>query len=326
MTSQAFDIAVVGGGAAGCVVASRLAASGDRSVILIEAGPDARPTTPADWRNGWALPTLPDWGFEAVAADAAAPKKLRRGRVLGGTSWFTRFAVRGGASDFDDWAARGNPGWSFEDVLPTFRRVEADAEFGSSRWHGDRGPIPITRYPELETSEVHAAALQAFEALGFPTVLDHNEPTAVGAGRMPMNTRGGIRVTTVDAYLPADTEVPNLTVRADAPVGKVVVEAGRAAGVELVDGSRIRAGWTVLAAGTYGSPTILMRSGIGPADHLRSLDIGVHVDLPGVGANLADHPGVNLDSGWRGAGTAGAILHSIATWRSAARPPGLRPT
>jgi choline dehydrogenase len=325
MPRLAFDIAVVGGGAAGCVVASRLAGSGDRSVVINEAGPDVRSATPAEWRDGWSLPTLPDWGFEAEADDSATPKKLRRGRVLGGTSWFTRFAVRGAASDFDDWAARGNPGWTFADVLPTFRRVEADAEFGGSPWHGDRGPIPITRYPELEPSEIHTAALQAFDALGFPTVLDHNEPTAVGVGRMPMSTRGGIRVTTVDAYLPADTQVPNLTVRESAPVAKVVVEAGRATGVELVDGSRIRAEWTVLAAGTYGSPAILMRSGIGPADHLRSVGIEVQVDLPGVGANLADHPGVDLDSGWRGTGTKGAILHSIATWRSAARPPGTAP-
>jgi choline dehydrogenase len=107
-----------------------------------------------------------------------------------------------------------------------------------------------------------------------------------------------------------------LTVRADSPVASVVLDAGRAVGVQLTDGTEIRAGWVVLAAGTYGSPTILMRSGIGPAAHLAAVGVEPRVDLPGVGANLADHPGVDLDSGWRGAATTGPILHSIATFRS----------
>ena len=307
---------MVGGGAAGCVVASRLAGSTGRSVVLIEAGPDKRLRTPPDWRDGWRLPTLPDWEFESEPDGGGAAKKLRRGRLLGGTSWLTRFAVRGAAADFDVWAARGNPGWSFADILPVFRRLETDAEFGNSPWHGDRGPIPITRYPALEPSAIHAAALRAFEAVGFPTVDDHNAPDAVGAGRMPMSSRGGLRVTSVDAYLPADPRPPNLEIRADSPVGTLVVDAGRATGVRLIDGTEIRADWIVLAAGTYGSPTILMRSGIGPAEHIRGVGIDVRIDLPGVGANLADHPGVELDSGWRGPATSGPILHSIATFRS----------
>jgi choline dehydrogenase-like flavoprotein len=316
----AFDVVVVGGGAAGCVVASRLAESGDRSVLLLEAGPDARLRTPGEWRDGWVLPTLPDWEFESEPDQAGSTSKLRRGRLVGGTSWLTRFAVRGAAADFDAWAARGNPGWSFADVLPAFRRLESDAEFGGDPWHGDRGPIPITRYPILEVSEIHAAALRAFEALGFPTVGDHNRPGAVGIGRMPMSSRRGVRVTSADAYLPPRAEPSNLAVRADAPVAKVVVDAGRATGVELVDGGEVRADWIVLAAGTYGSPPILMRSGIGPAEHLAQLGIDVQVDLPGVGANLADHPAVDLDSGWRGPATSGPILHSIATFRSSAAP------
>lgn len=193
MASETYDIAVVGGGAAGCVVASRLAAAGDRSVVLLEAGPDVRRGIPPDWRDGWRLPTLPDWQFESEADEAGATSKLRRGRLLGGTSWLTRFAVRGAAADFDAWAARGNPGWSFEDVLPAFRRLEADAEFGDEAWHGDRGPVPVTRYPELEPSAIHAAALEAFHAMGFPTVDDHNAPGAVGVGRMPMSSRRGVR-------------------------------------------------------------------------------------------------------------------------------------
>lgn len=316
MPSESFDVVVVGGGAAGCVVASRLAESDERSVLLLEAGPDLRRAIPPDWRDGWRMPTLPDWGFESEPEPGGAPGKLRRGRLIGGTSWLTRFAVRGTAVDFDAWAARGNPGWRFEDVLPTFRRVEADAEFGDREWHGDHGPIPITRYPKLRASKIHEAALRAFEALGFPQVDDHNRPDAVGVGPMPMSSRDGLRVISADAYLPPDPQRSNLTVRADSSVASVIFDGGRGVGVQLADGTEIRAGWVVLAAGTYGSPTILMRSGIGPAAHLAAVGVEPRVDLPGVGANLADHPGVDLDSGWRGAATTGPILHSIATFRS----------
>ena len=321
MRSQArFDIVIVGAGAAGCVIARRLAESGERSVLLLEAGPDVRAATPAPLRDGWGLPSGPDWpfdwGFESEPDAVGATARLRRGRLLGGTSWLTRFAVRGSAADFDAWAAAGNPGWAFDDVLPIFRRVEADAQFGTSPWHGDAGPIPITRYPEHQRSEIHEAALRALEAVGLPAVDDHNAPGAVGVGPMPMSSRDGRRVTALDAYLPARWDPPNLEIRAGAAVAGIVIERGRAVGVRLTDGSEVGAGWIVLAAGTFGSPTILMRSGVGPASHLRSLGIPVTADLPGVGENLADHPGVDLDSGWRGPAKEGPILHTMATFRS----------
>jgi choline dehydrogenase len=319
---ERFEIVIVGAGAAGCVIARRLSESGDRTVMLLEAGPDQRDPIPVEFRDGWRLPTVPDWGLQSEPDDSGATRTLRRGRLLGGTSWLTRFAVRGAAADFDAWAANGNAGWSFEEVLPAFRRLEADAEYGDSHWHGDHGPIPITRYPEYEPSLIHAAALRAFEALGYPAVEDHNDPNAVGFGRMPMSSCAGERVTAVDAYLPPEWLSPRLTVRPDSPVDRVMVDAGRATGVRLVDGTEIDADAVVLAAGTYGSPAILMRSGIGPADHLRTVGIEVQADLSGVGANLADHPGVDLDSGWRGSGADGPILHSIATFRSSTAPSG----
>ena len=320
---MAADVVVVGGGAAGCVVARRLAESGDASVLLVEAGPDLRLDAPPDLHDGWRLPSPPDWGFESEPLTSGETRKVRRGRLLGGTSWFTRFAVRGAPADFDAWADRGNPGWRFDDVLPAFRRVEADAEFGDRPWHGDRGPIPITRYPALALSSAHAAALEAFDALGVPAVEDHNDPGAIGVGRLPMSGRDGLRVTSVDGYLALEGTPANLAVRADSTVATVLIESGRAIGVRLANGVEIRTDRVVLSAGTYGSPAILMRSGIGPADHLRELGIEVRVDLPGVGANLADHPGVDLDSGWRGAPTTGPLLHSIATMRtSAAEPDG----
>ena len=205
-----FDIVVVGAGAAGCVIARRLSESGDRTVLVLEAGPDLRGATPVEFRDGWRLPTVPDWGLQSEPDAMGATGTLRRGQLLGGTSWLTRFAVRGAAADFDAWAANGNPGWSFKDVLPAFRRLETDAEYGNRPWHGDHGPIPITRYLDHEPSEIHAAALQGFDALGYPAVEDHNAPEAGGVGRMPMSSSSGRRVTALDAYLPPESQPPRL--------------------------------------------------------------------------------------------------------------------
>ena len=309
------DIAIVGAGAAGCVVARRLAESG-RSVLLLEAGPLVRPESGDPLRDGWVLPRPPDWGFQSEPDTAGATQPLRRGRLTGGTSWLTRFAVRGAASDFDGWAAAGNPGWAFEDVLPAFRRLETDAEFGDRPWHGSDGPLPITRYPDLARSAIHEAAIEAFGAVGFAPVEDHNAPGAVGVGPMPMNGSGGERVTTFDAWLPAGWDSPTLSIRPDTVVARVLVEGGRAVGVELADGSAIRAALVILSAGTYGSPPILLRSGLGPSADLRVLGITPIVDLQGVGANLTDHVGVDLPSGWEGEAPSGPLLHSLATFRS----------
>lgn len=322
---ERFDIAVVGAGAAGCLVAARLAASGERSIILLEAGPDLRDRTPDALRDGWILPTARefaslDWGLETEPDANGATQKLRRGRLVGGTSWLTRFAVRGAAADFDGWATHGTAGWRYDDVLPWFRRLEADAEFGDRPWHGAHGPMPVSRYPDLRRTQIHEAAIGVLEALGFPRVVDHNAPTAIGVGPMPMSTLNGQRITSADAYLAGDRSLPGLEVRAEAPVAKVIIHRGRVTGLLLADGSSIEAGLVVLSAGVYGSPTILMRSGIGPAGELGNLGVEVHADLPGVGSNLADHPGVDLDSGWRGTGVTGPSLHSIATFRSTLAP------
>ena len=314
-STESVDVIVVGAGAAGCVVGRRLADRG-LGVLVLEAGPTLPDPVPDAWRDGWRLPTVPDWDYTSEPAGGADGKKLRRGRLVGGTSWLTRFAVRGSPADFDTWADAGLSGWAFDDALPVFRQVEADAEFGDQPWHGDSGPIPITRYLDLPRSPIHEAAIAAFDAVGIPAVKDHNAPGAIGAGPMPMSSRAGQRVTTADAYLAAGHLAGRLDIRTGAPVASVLFEADRAIGTRLVDGTTVSSGRVVLAAGTYGSPTVLMRSGIGPADHLRERRVRVVRDVPGVGSNLADHPGVELDSGWRGHGTTGAVLHTIATLRS----------
>jgi choline dehydrogenase-like flavoprotein len=319
------DVVVVGGGAAGCVVAARLAESGTRSVTLLEAGPDLRADVPAQIRDGWQITRDFDWGYTSEPDGRGEVENLWRNKLVGGTSWVTRFAPRGSPADYDDWAARGNPGWGFEDVLPYFRRLEADADFGDQSFHGAGGPIPVRRYLDQEPSEVLNAALRALVVAGFPVVEDHNRPGAVGAGRMPMTSTDGARITTADAYLPAAGTPPNLTIRPGALVAEVAFDGHRATGVRLVDGELVEASQVALCAGTYGSPPILMRSGIGPAGHLRSVGVPVRIDLPGVGANLADHPAVEVECGTAGRGRTAPVLHVIATFHSTAAPAGAAP-
>jgi choline dehydrogenase len=322
MKVDAADVVIVGGGAAGCVLARRLADAG-RSVLLLEAGPDLGDRVPPPMLDGWHNPQAADWttdwGLESEP-DGGGATKLRRGRVLGGTSWLTRFAVRGHPADFDAWAARGNPGWSFTDVLPTFRRLEADRDFGDAPWHGSTGPMTIDRYDAYRRSPIHDAAIEAIRGLEHPSVEDHNAPGAVGVGPMPMSTRDGHRLTTLQAYLPDGAVPPSLSIRPDSPVARVAIDRGRARGVQLLDGTEIRAASVVLSAGTYGSPPLLMRSGIGPAAHLAEMGIAVVTDLPGVGANLADHPGTDLDVGFSGDAPCEALRHTIATYRSLRQP------
>ena len=222
----AIDVVVVGGGAAGCVAAARLAESGSCSVLLLEAGPDRRADLPPALRDGWTIEPEPfDWGYGSEPLGGSI-RTVRRKKLLGGTSWLTRFTPRGSPADYDGWEALGNPGWGFDGVLPYFIRLEEDTDFGLEPWHGDGVPIPSTRYLDLEYTEVVAAALDALAAVGIPAVDDHNRPGAVGAGRMPMSTRDGVRVTTADAYLPFGRTPPNLTIRGDSEVGSVVFEGG----------------------------------------------------------------------------------------------------
>ena len=316
---QVFDVVVVGAGAAGCVVAARLAALSSRTVLLVEAGPDRRAATPERLRDGWRIAREDfDWGYHSVPDERGVAANVWRTKLLGGTSWLTRFTLRGSPADYDEWAARGNPGWSFDEVLPYFNRLECDTDFGREPWHGDRGPMPSNRYLDLEPSATLAAGVAALESVGFPTVADHNRPGSVGVGRMPMNSRDGVRVTAADAYLPADATPPNITVLPDTTVARILFDDVRARGVELIDGTEIEAGWVVISAGTYGSPALLIRSGIGPPSLLSEIAVPVLVDLLGVGENLIDHPGVYVECGYTGPGRDAPLLHTVATFHSTA--------
>jgi choline dehydrogenase len=295
---MAFDVAVIGAGSAGCVLAARLSAGGDRRVALLEAGPDYPSVAdlPADIADGTGPTLSHDWNLTAEPDGPRAPIPLPRARLVGGCSATNGgFWVRGFPADYDAWAAAGNPGWAAEDLLPVFRAVEADADF-CDEWHGADGPVPVQRVRAEDLEEYPKAFVDSAIACGHPLVDDHNHPASFGVGRLPRNVQDGVRMSTALTYLAPARTRRNLEICADTTVDRVEVADGRARGVRLRDGAVLEAGTVILAAGAYGSPAILLRSGVGPASHLRDVNVPVVADLPGVGANLVDHPlvAVNL--------------------------------
>lgn len=299
-----FDYIVVGAGSAGCVLANRLSADPGVSVCLIEAGPSDLTLFPGSYIRTPAgilrLIANPKWNwmhrFSAQPGTANQPVPCPRGRVWGGSSAINGMIyIRGNRHDYDHWAALGNQGWSYEEVLPYFRRSE-HFEPGDSPWHGRGGELNVT---ELRSpSPVNDVLYQAADELGWRYNEDFNGAEQEGIGPFHVTQINGERCSAARAFLHPILDRPNLRVLSSTLTHRVLLEGKRAVGVEVSQGSEVQRLYAerevILSAGTINSPQLLMLSGIGPAAELQRHGIALRHELPGVGQNLQDHQDVVL--------------------------------
>lgn len=276
-------VIVVGAGSAGMTLAWRLSANPGVDVILIEAGVDPGPDVPGSLRREMLLPPEYYWPYSENDTGAFLP----RGKVMGGSSAVNAAAaVRGQRWCFDSWDI---PEWNWERCLPAFIALEHDQQFGSAGFHGNNGPIPITRF---EPGAFDTAFADAYQQLGHKAIDDHNAPEAIGFAPWPTNRVGQDRASTLLQFLPDLRTRNNVSICSGVEVREVTFSGTCATGVLVTtsEGKKIIEGdAVVLSAGSFGSPELLFASGIGAADELRREGLDVRVDSPGVGKNLSDH-------------------------------------
>jgi choline dehydrogenase len=303
MPQESYDFIVTGAGSAGAVVAARLSESGRYSVLLLEAGPpDNNPWIhiPLGFAKTFIDPKV-NWKFESAPQPSLGNRRLYlpRGKTLGGTSSINGMVyIRGNHADYDEWRQRGCTGWDWESVLPYFRKAQNQAR-GASEYHGAGGPLNVSDQPyKFELSE---AVLAACEQAGIPRNPDFNGAQQEGCGYYQTTTANRRRWSSAKAYLEPARNRRNLTIRTGAHATKVLFTDGRATAVAFntPQGRQIATvrREIIVSGGTYGSPQLLLLSGIGPGDHLQDMGIPVVRDIPAVGANLHDH--FNTYMSWR---------------------------
>ena len=301
---MAYDVIIVGAGSAGATLAARLSQDPNRSVLLLEAGPYFTEIEhlPEDVRNGddviAAARGSSLWDFVGRPNEHQDRSMVvPRGKIVGGSSSVNgTIFIRGVPEDYDSWAAMGNNQWSYQNVLPYFRKLERDLDFGGD-FHGREGPIPVRRFKREDWRPSLEAFYQVCRSAGFPHESDMNSPDTSGVGPRPLNSVDSLRVSTFIGYLKPSIHRLNLTVKGNAMVRRVLFDGKRAVGIEVESGGeifRMEGREIILSGGAIGSPFILLHSGVGPAEELRSLGIPVVHDLPGVGENLRDHPSIQM--------------------------------